>query len=309
MSDSLENFTNRLLKRKRHLAKWARKRGYEAYRVYDRDIAEFPFSVDVYKDRILVNEYLNPTVVSRKNYPAWREQVLEIIQQTLEAEPEKFYIKQRDKQKESIEKLDTTGNQFPVREGNLQFLVNLNDYLDTGLFLDHRPTREIVGKQAQGKRVLNLFCYTGSFTVYAASGGAAETVSVDTSAVYLDWLVKNLEINGLHHGRHRTTRQDVRSFLQDYKGEKFDLIVCDPPVFSKGKKLIRDFDVLRDHPQLLDSCMKILRPGGTIYFSTNFRKFSIRWEKGKVENITEKSIPDDFQNKRIHTCYKITPKT
>ena len=297
---------NRLKRMHRHFAKWARRRGIFAYRVYDKDIPAYPFAVDIYGDKLSINEYLNDTVTSRKNYSEWRLQVLKTIRESLGFAEENTYVRAREKQKGKTQyaKLDNKKERIVIEECGLKFYVNLGDYLDTGLFLDHRPLRGMVREQSNGNRFLNLFSYTGSFTVYAAAGGALETVSVDTSEVYLDWLKDNLELNGLNSESNQIVAMDVREYLQHYTGKKFDLIVCDPPVFSTGKKLLRDFDVLRDHPDLIDACLNVLAPGGILYFSTNFRKFSIRW-KGKAEDITAKTIPDDFRNERIHTCYKI----
>ena len=290
----------------KHFSKWARRRDIHAYRVYDRDLPTYPFAIDIYEDRRCVSEYLNDSVTARKNYEQWRTQVMNTVGETLGFGSDKIYTRTRQKQRGSAqyEKISDRSEFFEVREGGLKFLVNLSDYLDTGLFLDHRPTRSIIREESAGKHFLNLFCYTGAFTVYAASGNAASSVSVDTSAVYLEWLNNNMQLNGLQSERHSSVQADAREYIHSYRGKPFDLIFCDPPVFSTGKKLARDFDVLRDHPDLIENCLKILSPGGTLYFSTNFRKFRIQWE-GKVEDISQKTIPDDFRNKQIHVCYKI----
>lgn len=289
-----------------HFKKWARRRDIHAYRIYDRDLPTYPFAIDVYEDRLCVSEYLNETVTSRKNYEEWRIQVMNTISETLGFQPEKIYTRTRQKQKGNTqyEKISSRSDIFEVREGGLKFIVNLSDYLDTGLFLDHRPTRSIIREESQGKHFLNLFCYTGAFTVYAASGNAASSVSVDTSSVYLDWFHQNMQINALESDDHTSVQADARDFIKTYQGRPFDLIFCDPPVFSTGKKLARDFDVLRDHPELIDDCLKILSPGGTLYFSTNYRKFRIQWQ-GSFEDISQKTIPEDFRNKQIHVCYRI----
>ncbi|MDH4262905.1 MAG: class I SAM-dependent methyltransferase [Spirochaetia bacterium] len=310
----MEDLKNRLIKMHKHFSKWARRRDIYAYRVYDRDLPDYPFAVDIYEDRLCISEYVNDSVTSRKNYVQWRDQVISTIGKALGFMPDKIYTRTRQRQKGNAQydKISQRSELFEVREGGLKFLVNLSDYLDTGLFLDHRPTRSIIREEAIYKNFLNLFCYTGAFTVYAAAGKAQSTVSVDTSAVYLDWLQINLEINGLLSGQHKTVQADAREYVNSYSGKPFDLIFCDPPVFSTGKKLARDFDVLRDHPELIDSCLKILSPGGTLYFSTNFRKFRIQWQ-GKYEDISLKSIPDDFRhgtgNKQIHVCYRIKKPT
>lgn len=307
----MNELVNRLKRMGKHFRKWARRRDIHAYRIYDRDLPQFPFAVDIYEDCLSINEFVNDTVTSRNNYEEWRSEVIKTFRETLDFPEEKVFIRKRERQKgeKQYSRNDYTNRMMEVREGGLKFLVNLNDYLDTGLFLDHRPLRGMVREEAKGKRFLNLFCYTGSFTVYAAAGGASSSVSVDTSANYLDWLENNLRLNDLSGPQHETARMDSREFLESYKGPGFDLVVCDPPVFSTGKKLKRDFDVLRDHPELIDACLGVMNPGGKLYFSTNFRKFKIRWTatglQGDAKEITAKTIPDDFRNKKIHTCYEI----
>jgi len=294
----------------RHFARWAKKRDIHAYRIYDRDIPQYPFAIDIYEDRLCVSEYINETVTSRKNYETWRASVMQSIEHTLGVSKEKIYSRTRQRQKsgKQYEKNDSDNNHssdfFEVREGGLKFIVNPGNYLDTGLFLDHRITRSIVRDEVAGKNFLNLFCYTGSFSVYAAAGGANQSISVDTSSVYLNWLRSNMRINNLESSAHVSVRSDARTFLDSYNGKLFDVIFCDPPVFSRGKQLIRDFDVLRDHPDLIEACLKVLSPEGILYFSTNFRKFRIQWT-GLCEDISRQTIPDDFSNKQIHVCYKI----
>jgi len=302
----MQDFRNRLVKSYRHFSKWARRRDIHAYRIYDRDLPAYPFAIDIYEKSLCVSEYINDSVTSRKNYDEWRSQVISTIAETLEIPPENIFTKTRQRQKGNTqyEKYSSQGEFMEVREGGLKFYVNLSDYLDTGLFLDHRPTRDIIRREASGKKFLNLFCYTGAFSVYAAAGGALESTSVDTSAVYLDWYEKNMRLNKLTSDRHISVQADAREFLNDYRGKAFDVIFCDPPVFSTGKRLNRDFDVLRDHPDLINSCLKHLAPGGTLYFSTNFRKFKIQWQ-GSYEDISQKTIPEDYRNKQIHVCYRI----
>jgi 23S rRNA (cytosine1962-C5)-methyltransferase len=302
----MEDFKNRLIKMHKHFSKWARRRDIYAYRIYDRDLPTYPFAVDIYENRLCVSEYLNETVTSRKNYDQWRNRVMLTIGETLGFESSKIYSRVRQKQKGNTqyEKTADAAEFFEIREGGLKFLVNLGDYLDTGLFLDHRPTRSMIREEAAGKNFLNLFCYTGAFTVYSVAGNAQFSTSVDTSAVYLDWFKKNMELNSLSSDRHISVQADAREFVDSYEGKPFDLIFCDPPVFSTGKKLSRDFDVLRDHPELIENCMKILSPGGMMYFSTNFRKFRIQWQ-GASQDISQKTIPEDFRNKQIHVCYRI----
>jgi len=302
----MEDFKNRLIKMKAHMGKWARRREIYAYRVYDRDIPQYPYTIDFYEDHLYVCEYYTEAIASKKNYSDWQKETINYISEILGVSQSKMHVKIREKQKggSQYEKFGQQHNFLEIRENGLKFLVNLDDYLDTGLFLDHRSTRSLIGNQIDGKRFLNLFSYTGSFSVYAARGGASEIVSVDTSVPYLEWLRENLKANNLDNSLHREICMDVREFLQNYNEKSFDVIYCDPPVFSKGKKLIRDFDVLRDHPDLIDNCLKLLNKGGILYFSTNFRKFKIQW-KGNFLDISRETIPDDFKDKKIHVCYKI----
>jgi 23S rRNA (cytosine1962-C5)-methyltransferase len=196
-----------------------------------------------------------------------------------------------------------------VAEGGHRFLVNLHAYLDTGLFLDHRNTRALVQSQARGRRFLNLFCYTGSFTVYAAAGGAGSSLSMDLSNTYLDWAGRNFELNGVDRRSHRLERADVLEWLAAAgSGEPhFDLIVLDPPSFSASKAMRRTLDVQRDHPELLQRCAQLLAPGGILYFSTNLRTF--RFDPAaaaglKGEEISTRTVPEDFRNRRIHRCWQ-----
>ncbi len=208
------------------------------------------------------------------------------------------------------ERLGTGKAERIVRECGLSFIVNLSDYLDTGLFLDHRPARSLVRAEAAGKRVLNLFCYTGSFSVYAAAGGAAEATSVDLSNTYLDWAERNLKLNGFTAARHPLVRAETRAFLAEAarRGERWDLIVADPPTFSNSKASPEDFDVNRDWPALVRACLAVLAPGGRLYFSSNSRR--LVWDSTLVpapaEDLGEASIPPDFRDRRIHRAWRIT---
>jgi 23S rRNA G2069 N7-methylase RlmK/C1962 C5-methylase RlmI len=196
-----------------------------------------------------------------------------------------------------------------VRENGLKFLVNLSDYLDTGLFLDHRVTRSLVRSEAAGKRFLNLFAYTGAFTVYAAAGGAASTTTVDLSNTYLRWAKQNLRLNGFTGQAHRLARDDARKFLEYHPpGPAYDLAVVDPPTFSRSKKLDRDWDIQRDHAELLNRLLRLMTPGGAIYFSTNFRTFKLAADelrRAETREITRQTIPPDFRESRIHRCWRI----
>jgi 23S rRNA (cytosine1962-C5)-methyltransferase len=209
---------------------------------------------------------------------------------------------------EQHEKTGVRGTDFVVNEGGHRFMVNLNAYLDTGLFLDHRNTRAMVAAEAQGRRFLNLFCYTGSFTVYAAAAGAVSSVSVDLSNTYLDWAGRNLALNAIDQRRHLLERADVLRWLTAAAdtGRQFDLIMLDPPAFSTSKAMEGVLDVQRDHPTLLSQCARLLAPGGVIYFSTNLRSFKPEPFPGVLtgEEISERSVPEDFRNRRIHRCWR-----
>jgi 23S rRNA G2069 N7-methylase RlmK/C1962 C5-methylase RlmI len=233
------------------------------------------------------------------------------MEKVLELPAERIFTKQRKPQKgkEQYEKVDTRQHERIVQEGGLKFIVNLSDYLDTGLFLDHRPNRELVRTQAKDKRVLNLFAYTGSFTVYAAAAGAASTLTIDLSNTYLDWAQRNLELNGLEGPQHRFLRADVLQWLEQPVRETYDIIILDPPTFSNSKAMLDVLDVQRDHPGMIRACARRLGPGGVLYFSTNFRKFKMEVEElegFEVKDITAQSIPNDFRNSRIHYCWAIT---
>ena len=228
------------------------------------------------------------------------------------------FLKARRRQRAGgqYEKVGQQQTLLTVRERGLAFAVNLSDYLDTGLFLDHRQTRALVREEAQGKRFLNLFCYTGSFSVYAADGGAAETTSVDLSNTYLDWTRTNLAANGFKDaGRHRTVRDEARGFLE-HRGRRseppFDLVVVDPPTFSRSAKSDVPWDVERDHAELLALVAQNLSPGGIVYFSTNFRRFHLAEEQVaasySIREITRQTLPEDFRNERIHRAWRLVKR-
>lgn len=295
---------------KKHLGKWARRRGITCYRLYEKDIPEYPFIADLYEDHMILTELASEAIQSRRDYDDWKKQAIEIFRSTWEIRPENLHLKTRYKRAEGeqYEKL-AEADGVVVHEAGLKFKIYPDNWLDTGLFLDHRNLRGMVREQATGKKVLNLFCYTGSFSVYAASGGAALVHSVDLSQRYLGIVEENLKLNSLDAVPHEQMRLDAREFLEEAEPAFYDIIICDAPVFSKSRKQERDFDVLRDSPQLVRDSLKALTKGGVLYFSTNFRKFSLRFdaqtEKATVKNISAKTIPEDFRNKWIHTCYEI----
>jgi 23S rRNA (cytosine1962-C5)-methyltransferase len=312
MSDSTA-FFNRLRKNARHWGKWARRQGITCYRVYDRDIPEFPLAVDVYHDRAHLQEFDTGWQMTDAEHALWVETVRARAAEALELPLQHIAYKLRARQRgeSQYEKTGASGDDFIVEEGGHRFIVNLEAYLDTGLFLDHRITRHMVRERAAGKRFLNLFAYTGSFTVYAAGGGAAGSVTVDMSNTYQDWSRRNFELNGMDLSRHRLARADVFAYLDQAlaAGERFDLIVMDPPSFSNSKKMQGVLDVQRDHPRLINSCLKLLAPGGELFFSTNLRSFRLEPAElgsGRIQDISARTIPDDFRNKKIHYCWLIT---
>ena len=298
-------FANRLRKNFKKFQTEAAQLGTDAYRVYDRDMPEYAVAVDLYGDRLHIQEYAPPPTVRVEKARERLLDVLAIAPEVLGIARDKVYLKTRQRQagKSQYEKQDKKGEFFPVREGAAQLLVNLSDYLDTGLFLDHRPLRRRIFQEAAGQRFLNLFCYTGSFSVQAALGGASLSTSVDLSGTYLDWAARNFTLNGLG-GRHRLVKSDVLSFLE--KGsEQFDLIVCDPPTFSNTKKSQLLFDVQRDQQRLLELTMNRLAPGGSLYFSNNYQRFKLApqlEERYRVERL--ELLDFDFSRRpKIHQIY------
>ncbi len=308
---NLQDLANRVRKNARHFGRWARRRSIEAYRVYDRDIPEFAFALDLYGPRAHLQEYERAGDAADAQPEAWLGAVREAVADALGMPARDVVCKRRPRRHrgEQHEKTGAPGEDFVVAEGGHRFIVNLEAYLDTGLFLDHRNTRAMVQAQANGKRVLNLFCYTGSFTVYAAGGGATSSLSVDLSNTYLDWARRNCELNGLDPARHRLERADALTWLRDAgrAGQRFDLIVLDPPSLSTSKGMTRTLNVQRDHVELLAACARLLEPGGVLFFSTNLRSFKLDAEAVTVlasEEISGRTVPEDFRNRRIHRCWR-----
>ena len=305
-------FANRLGKNAKHLIKWARRQNIEAWRLYDRDIPQYPFAIDIYGNHVHLQEYDTGWIMQHAEYEAWLAEVVEAVQFITGFPAEHIHLKQRSRQRGSsqYEKTGRSGEDFIVHENGRAFWVNLDKYLDTGLFLDHRNTRALVGSEAQGKRFLNLFSYTGSFSVYAATGGATSSETVDLSNTYLDWARRNFELNRIKPEQHRIIRADVFQYLQNAaaEGKRFDLIVMDPPSFSNSKKMLDILDIQRDHPRLIREAMQLLEPGGTLYFSNNLRSFELEPTVAKrhaVAEISRQSVPEDFRNRKIHRCWTI----
>jgi 23S rRNA (cytosine1962-C5)-methyltransferase len=298
-------FANRLSKNWHKLKGWVGSAKVEAYRIYDRDIPEFQFIVDRYKDHFVVYDRTDEFLDQGKEL---LPQITSALRSEFKIADDKIIIKTRDRQKglTQYEKLNDSGKAFVVQEGPAQFKVNLWDYLDTGLFLDHRPMRQRLFKESAGKDVLNLFCYTGSVSVCAALGGGRVT-SVDMSATYLQWAMDNFKLNNLPTSApHHFVQSDVLAWLKEAQGAQFDTIFLDPPTFSNSKRMEDTFEVERDQEFLVEHCMRLLKPSGVLYFSNNKRKFKLATslqEKFQTQDISEATIPRDFHDQKIHHCF------
>ena len=305
---------NRLRKRQRHLKKWARRQEISCYRLYERDIPEYPLIIDWIDGDLIVWVFDRQGDHATENDGLSRDHLLAEINEGLDLSAERIFFKVRSRQKglqQQYERLGRTTVTKIVEEEGLRFEVNLSDYVDVGLFLDHRQTRGMVRDLAGGKRVLNLFAYTGSFTCYALAGGATQTTTVDLSQTYCQWAKRNLLLNGFAPGqRHQILQEDCLQFLQSAvkKQRHYDLIICDPPTFSNSKRMnVSAFVVDRHHPQLIRDCMRLLNDEGTLIFSTNSRGFLLDGKltgQFSVTEISEQTIPPDFRNRRIHRCWE-----
>ncbi|TVQ97652.1 MAG: hypothetical protein EA398_14280 [Deltaproteobacteria bacterium] len=326
MTDSQPRMlANRLRRNERRLKPWRLQREISCYRVYDRDIPEIPLQVDRYGDALHVATMLRPDEEERAESTPWLEELLEAAADALGVAEGDLFLKHRRRQ-QGRDQYSRFGSQAATRvvaEDGLRFEVNLSDYLDTGLFLDHRRLRREVRAQAAGAAVLNLFAYTGSFSVFAAAGGARSTMSVDLSNTYLDWAGRNLALNresiplpedapeGTPPGdlaHHVLVRADVLRWLDDAPAEGWDMVIVDPPSFSNSKAMNDVLDIQRDHPALLSAAMRTLRPGGVLYFSTNrrgFRPDAGMGEFAAVEEITGRTVDLDFERHRPHRAWRL----
>lgn len=306
-------FRNRLTKVYRHLGKQARRQGVSCYRIYDHDLPEFPLCIELYGEKLYVAEYKRRHGMTEEAHDAWMEQTLDVTGEVLGVDKSNVFLKLRQRKPGRLgqyQKFDAVQHEFTVEENGLKFLVNLSDYLDTGLFLDHRLTRQQVRGLCEGKKMLNLFAYTGSFSVYAAAGGASEVVTVDLSKTYLNWSERNLALNGFTDpSRYKTVHADVKQYLKTLHPDSFDLIVMDPPTFSNSKRMEDILDIQRDHAELINDCLAALKPGGQLFFSTNFRKFILEETKinsQQIKDITRATTPFDFEGRLYRYCYLIT---
>jgi 23S rRNA (guanine2445-N2)-methyltransferase / 23S rRNA (guanine2069-N7)-methyltransferase len=312
LSEGGQMFANRLQKNLKQLGKWARREGVECYRLYDADMPEYALAIDLYRDWVHVQEYAAPKSIDPEKAQARLLDALAAIPQALGVAQNRVVIKRRERQAgtKQYQRQASQGEFMEVSEGGAKLLVNLTDYLDTGLFLDHRPLRLRIQREAAGKRFLNLFCYTATATVHAAKGGARSTTSVDLSKTYLDWARRNLSLNGFSD-KNRLEQGDVMAWLAEDRGE-YDLIFIDPPTFSNSKRMEGVFDVQRDHVELIDLAMARLARGGVLYFSNNFRKFQL--DEGlaaryQVEEISAQTLDPDFaRNSKIHRAWRLTAR-
>ncbi len=314
LSENGQMFANRLKKNLKGLAKWRKKNAIDAYRLYDADIPEYAVAIDIYGDWVHVQEYAAPKSIDQVKVFERLKDVMTATAQVLEINPKRVVLKQRKRQSgtQQYEKHGHLGKFFEVNENNCRFRINLKDYLDTGLFLDHRPIRLEIQKQSKGKDFLNLFSYTSTASVHAAVGGAKSTTSVDMSATYLSWSAKNMAMNGFNSSAHHFIQADCMQWLKKQRQPAYDLIFMDPPTFSNSKRMQDVLDVQRDHVRMISSTMRLLREDGLLIFSNNYRKFKLDYEllsAFEIVEITHRTIDMDFKrNQHIHKCYEIRHK-
>lgn len=303
---------NRIRKNYRHIRKWAKRTETDCFRIYDREIPHYPLVIDYYAGRFCV-QYFSRTRDNSEPSEELADETEKVLHSIFGVTSDSIYWRTRMKCKKTrqYEKADNIGEFFPVYEYGVRFKINLVDYLDTGLFLDHRETRRIVTEVCKGKRVLNLFAYTCSFSVHAAVAGATFTKSVDMSNTYTSWGRDNFILNNISHQNNEIVRADCLKFLDDEmrSGLKYDIIIIDPPTISRSKKMDQLFDIQIDYISLVTKSLKLLLKGGVIFFSTNSRKFvfdSSLFQNCTIVDISDKTIPIDFHDPKIHRCWKIS---
>ena len=310
--DKFLMFQNRLEKVYRHLARQAKRLAVSCYRLYDHDLPEFPLSIEIYEQRIYIAEYQRRHGMTGADHDEWLSKTIDIVCGVLQVKKEQVFSKIRRRKpgrSGQYQKTGETGSEFIVEENGLKFIINLSDYLDTGLFLDHRITREQVKAAAKEKKVLNLFSYTGSFSVYAAAGDASEVMTIDLSKTYIEWAERNMQVNSFADGaKYRFVQADVMQYLHQLSENSYDLIILDPPTFSNSKRMDDILDIQRDHVNLINDCLRILTTRGTIYFSTNYKKFKLDRVSifaSSIKDITKQTTPFDFEGRIGRVCYMI----
>ncbi len=318
LGDGARMFANRLRKNIRERGRWARHEGITCYRIYDADMPEYALAIDLYHGEKLpvhVQEYQAPKSIDPAKARTRLREALAVLPGLLDVPMTQIHFKVRSRQKgkAQYQRQAEEKNFLEVEEGGCKFLVNLTDYLDTGLFLDHRLTRALVGKLASGRRMLNLFAYTGSATVYAAKGGAKATTTVDMSRTYLDWARRNMALNGFSSDNHAFVQADCLEWLEQKAAtvwHRYGLIFLDPPTFSTSKRMEQPFDIQRDHVKLIRNAARLLTADGILIFSNNFRRFKmdqVALDGLNIEEMTRATLPKDFaRNEKIHNCWKIT---
>jgi 23S rRNA (cytosine1962-C5)-methyltransferase len=305
---------NRIRKNYRHVRKWAKRTETNAFRIYDWEIGKYPLAIDFYAGRFCV-QYFSRDRENPEPSQELEQEVEQVLASIFGAKPEDIFWRSRIKRAkyQQYEKTGVQGDFFPILEYGVKFRINLTDYLDTGLFLDHRETRHYVASVSNGKRLLNLFAYTCSFSVHAAMKGAIFTKSVDMSNTYTEWGRENFILNGIGAKNHPIVRADCLKFLDEEIGSRteYDIIVIDPPTISRSKKMDQMFDVQVDYIFLIEKGLELLAPNGVIYFSTNSRKFIFDenyFAKYDILDVSSKTIPIDFHDPKIHRCWRIQNK-
>lgn len=311
--EKFQMFENRLLKNYKHRLKQAKRLNLTCWRLYDHDLPEFPICIEFYEEYLYIAEYNRRHTLTDEEHTAWFDQTKQIIASLTGIPIDHMYVKLRKRmshrecqyEKEAV----TESKIITVQENGHHFLVNLTDYLDTGLFLDHRITRQMVAEEVKDKIFLNLFSYTSSFSVYAAASGASDVTSVDLSKTYLSWSEENFAINHLKNpAAYHFVHADVKQYLKTLPANHFDIVVMDPPTFSNSKRMKDILDIQRDHVELINDVLRAMKPGGILYFSTNFTQFIIDIENihsKQVKDITKATTPFDFEGRLKRWCYKI----
>ncbi len=313
-AEKFKMFENRLFKNYKHRLKQAKRLNISCWRVYDHDLPEFPICIEIYENYIYIAEYNRRHSLNEEEHEIWLSETKGIISTITGIAIENMYLRVRkrmDHKEEQYEKETETpvSKIITVKENRLQFKVNLTDYLDTGLFLDHRLTRQMVQAEAKDTEFLNLFSYTSSFSVYAAAAGAKTVTSVDLSKTYLAWSEDNFELNKLKNPvNYQFIHADVKQYLKLLPANKYDLVVMDPPTFSNSKRMKDVLDIQRDHVELINDVLRTMKPGAILYFSTNFTQFILEASlinSTHIKDITKATTPFDFEGRLKRWCYKI----